>query len=308
MTGVRGGVALPDTFIIGAPKAGTTSLARWLASHPDVYFSVPKEPYFWATDFPRLREHLGFDSLAAYEALFANPEAATALRRAEGSTIYLYSRSAVEDIATAVDDPRFVLALRDPVDLVVSLHRTQLLALNEDEPSFELAWRRSLRGGLPNTDPLDPKLVDYPHIGALGAAVSRLLRTVPLSRLQVVSFEQLNRDPRRVWRELTGFLGLDERPLPDFSVHNASNKTYRWRGVQRLKQRPPPGFVGLIRHARQWSRTTSVPVFAKAKRQLWRPAPRPTISAELRAELTEYFREDTRLLHQSLHLDGRARI
>src|SRR4051812_48993129 len=92
---------LPDLFLIGAPKAGTTSLAGWLAQHPDVYWSVPKEPYYWAADYPCLRSHYGFDSLASYQALFASPAARSALIRAEGSTVYLYSQCAVTDIQSA---------------------------------------------------------------------------------------------------------------------------------------------------------------------------------------------------------------
>ncbi|CAN5138666.1 hypothetical protein BH20ACT5_BH20ACT5_07850 [soil metagenome] len=43
-------MTLPELYLIGAPKCGTTSLAGWLAGHPEVYFSVPKEPFYWASD------------------------------------------------------------------------------------------------------------------------------------------------------------------------------------------------------------------------------------------------------------------
>lgn len=61
---------LPNAYIVGAPKAGTTSLSQWLAQHPDVFFSVPKEPFYWASDYPGLRRHYGFETREAYEALF----------------------------------------------------------------------------------------------------------------------------------------------------------------------------------------------------------------------------------------------
>jgi hypothetical protein len=40
----------PNFFIIGAPKCGTTSLANWLAQHPNVYFSPTKETHYFNND------------------------------------------------------------------------------------------------------------------------------------------------------------------------------------------------------------------------------------------------------------------
>ena len=114
---------LPDLYIVGAPKAGTTTIARWLSEHPAVYWSVPKEPYYWATDYPRMRAHYGFDSRAAYERLYASEQAFRARHRGDGSTTYLYSETAVPAIRESVPDARFVVCLRNPVDLVISYHK-----------------------------------------------------------------------------------------------------------------------------------------------------------------------------------------
>ncbi|MGH3455187.1 MAG: sulfotransferase family protein, partial [Nocardioidaceae bacterium] len=156
---------LPDLYLVGAPKAGTTTVARWLSGHPDVYWSVPKEPYYWATDYPRMRAHYGFDTREAYERLYSSGRAARAWLRGDGSTTYLYSETAIPAICAEVPNARFVVCVRNPVHLVISYHRTQLIALNEDEPDFTKAWHRHLDGGLPDTDPLDEKLVDYTRVG-----------------------------------------------------------------------------------------------------------------------------------------------
>src|SRR5215210_5117245 len=98
---------LPELYLVGAPKSGTTSLCSWLAAHPDVYWSVPKEPYYWAADYPRQRAHYGFATREEYEELFASPLASAARVRAEGSTTYLYSQVAVTAILESVVQPRF---------------------------------------------------------------------------------------------------------------------------------------------------------------------------------------------------------
>jgi len=285
-------MTLADVYLVGAPKCGTTSIARWLAEHRDVYVSVPKEPYYWAADYPRMRAHYGFDSRGAYEGLYSNPAARAATLRVDGSTTYLYSQCAVADIDEAVPGARFVVTVRNPVDLLVSYHRTQLVALNETETDFGTAWRRSLDGGRPDTDPLDPKLVDYPLVGRLGAAIGRLLTTVARERVHFVLFDDLVNDPSQTWRGLTEFLGIPTQPEPSFDVHNASNKAYRSAVLRRLTHRPPALLEAPIRALRQWSRTTANPLVAAGKARMWRSAAGPRVSDEVRSEVAEYLRAD----------------
>src|SRR5690606_2851732 len=132
---------------------------------------------------------------AAYERLYASKAAARARYRGDGSTTYLYSATAIPAIRAAVPDARFLVCVRNPVDLAVSCHRTQLVALNEDEPDFARAWQRHRDGGLPDTDPLDPKLLDYTAVGQIGAALERMLTVVPRDQVHVVVFDDLARDP-----------------------------------------------------------------------------------------------------------------
>ncbi len=285
-------MTLANVYLVGAPKCGTTSLARWLDEHPAVYLSVPKEPYHWAADYPRMRAHYGFGTRRAYEDLYSSPAARSATLRVDGSTNYLYSQCAVADISAAVPDARFVVTVRNPVDLLVSYHRTQLVALNETETDFAAAWRRSLAGGLPDTDPLDPKLLDYPTVGRLGAATERLLASVARTRVHFVLFDDLAADPSRTWRELTAFLGIQAEPQPSFDVHNASNKVARSAILRRLTHRPPAALEAPIRRLRQWSRTTANPLVAAAKARMWRSEQVPRVSDEVRDEVAGYLRPD----------------
>lgn len=294
---------IPDVYLIGAPKAGTTSLAQWLAGHADIYFSVPKEPYYWARDYPRLRAHYGFDTRDNYKALFSSAEAGAARHRAEGSTNYLYSQHAVPDILAEAGDARFIVALRKPVDLLVSYHRTELIVLNEDETDFATAWRRSVDGVGPQTTPLDPKLVDYPLVGRLGAAVERLLGVLPRSSVHFVLFDDLAADPAGVWTRLTDFLGISDQPSPSFAVHNASNKTYRSALLRRLTHRPPQLLAAPMRGLRQWSRTTSNPLAAKTKARMWRAERRPEIDPAVRSEVAGFLADDTAMLGELIGTD-----
>lgn len=294
---------LPDIYLIGAPKAGTTSLTRWLETHPDIFFCRPKEPFHWSTDYPRMREHRGFATRAAYAALYSSDEAAAAAHRADGSTTYLYSESAVPAILQEVPAARFVVTLRNPVDLLASWHRTQLLALNEGETDFAVAWRRSLAGTVPDTDALDHKRVDYQLMGRLGAAVQRLLDNAPRDRVQFVVFEDLVARPREVWQSVTEFLGVPAEPAPSFEAHNPSTKMYRSQLLHRLKHRPPALLAGPIRKLRHRSHRTLGPARQQLRRTMWRGEEKPDLDESLRREMADYFATDVQLLGRLIGRD-----
>ncbi len=297
-------MALPDVYLIGAPKAGTTSVASWLAAHPQVFWSVPKEPFYWASDYPRMRAHHGFVTRDDYEALFASPAARDADVRAEGSTTYLYSATAVPAILGAVPHARFIVCVRNPADLLVSWHRTQLVTMNESEPDFGRAWRRSLAGRLPDTDLLDPKLVDYPMVGGLGAAVERLFHSVERERVHVVVLDDLREEPGR---------GLDavgrvRRGRPGSCARSCGRTTPATRPsgsapLQHVLLRPPRPLAPAVRGLRQWSRNSRLPGVRSARSFLWRHDQRPTASAQDRNAVLDHFRPDIELLGSLLGRD-----
>jgi Sulfotransferase family len=130
---------LPNFFIVGAPKAGTTSLYWYLDQHPQVYMSPIKEPNFFASEIrernfdPKLRRSLRkslsgpagekrpFDIVADWEdyiRLFANAAEESAL--GEASVCYLWSPTAPERIAERIPHAKIIAMLRDPAERAFS--------------------------------------------------------------------------------------------------------------------------------------------------------------------------------------------
>ena len=117
-------MALPDFFIIGAPKAGTTALHAALAAHPGLFMSPIKEPKFFLTDGPppargggpgdvqTWREHVW--RRTDYEALFAGAPAGAL--RGESTPFYLYDRAAQRRIGELIPHAKMIVILRDPVE------------------------------------------------------------------------------------------------------------------------------------------------------------------------------------------------
>ncbi len=127
----------PNLFIIGAQKCGTTSLHHYLAAHPEIFLSEPKEPGYFVPEidyYPRDREW--------YLGLF---EGASGHRYVgESSTHYtklpVYP-GVVERIADFVDEaPRFIYLMRDPIDRAVSHYWHDIRKFHEHRP-IEEAFR-----------------------------------------------------------------------------------------------------------------------------------------------------------------------
>lgn len=293
----------PNLFVIGAPKAGTTSVCDWLAQHPDVFWSVPKEPFHLAADFPGQRAHFGFTERSDYLALYEGEESRRARYRGDGSTTYLYSDVAVPEALRLSPGARFVVCVRDPVELVPSYHRTQVVALNEDR-DLTAAWHGSLEGEQPSgVRPLDPAQVDYPRIGRQGAALRAVLDAAPPERVHVIVFDDLRDEREATWSALCRFLDLEPDAGVEFTVRNASTKAARFPRVRQVLHRPPAPLRSLVTQLRQWSRTTQLPLVSRVKGSLWATAPPPVVPDELRRELRDYFAADVRLLSSLMHRD-----
>jgi hypothetical protein len=189
--------ALPTFFIIGAPKAGTTSLHYYLEQHPEIQMSAIKEPGFLASAGP-CRDDRKVDRLDKYEQLF---DSAVAVR-GEASTNYAEYplREGVPDrIEQLVPDAKFIYLVRDPVERTVS-HYHQLVATTGET--------RALREAL--GDLSDPR---YPCICAslYALQIELYLRKFPVERLLVIDQADLLAERLTTLGRIFAFLEVDSR-------------------------------------------------------------------------------------------------
>lgn len=275
----------PNFFVIGAPKCGTTSLAHWLAGHPQVFMSPVKEPHFFNTDYQRY-----LNSLEGYERLFADVDRHH-LAVGEASVWYLSSSEAVKNILEYNSGARFIVMLRNPIEMAPSLHEELVFTGREDVKDFPAAWvlqeRRAKGQNLPRLVE-DAKYVQYGAQCSLGAHMTRLYKSVPRDRVKVILLEDIASDARAVYRSVLDFLGVPDDGRATFEVVNQA-KTRRWPALNvvawaavRLKRALgiEKGF-GLWRHI-------------DAANRIERP--RGVIDPAMKARLREYFADDVAVL------------
>lgn len=304
----------PQTFgatwfsIVGAPRCGTTSLARYLSSHPDICFSSPKEPHFFSRQ--DLREHPANEVCRLvreqYLDRFFQTRAGGAVL-AEGSVSYLYTPEQMLPAMTMWPDARFILAVRSPLEMLPSLHQRNLYNGDETVRDFARAWSlvedRRLGRSIPRTC-LDARLLDYKEIGLLGKHVRRFFDVVGRDRCFVSVFDDLVAAPREQYAKILDFLGLPGQFPEDFPVHRAGNQV-RFGWLQRLLKRPPNAVRAVLASDAYLARENAqADLHNKQGRQRiamlrkrllkWNrtSAPPKNLDRHLRLEMCEWFRDD----------------
>lgn len=272
----------PDFFIIGAPRAGTTSLCSYLAEHPLIYFSPVKEPHFFSTDYadhPRPGER-------EYENLFAAANGHH-IAVGEGSTSYLSSVVAVPKILEYNPAAKFILLLRHPVELAYSFHSHLVYHGGEDIEDFETAWRlqpeRAAGKRLPPYTP-DARLLQYAKLYQLGAQLERLYQNVNEGQVLVHFFEDLRREPIHVYERTLSFLGVPSDGRQEFRIDNQS-KERRSRMLASMLGR-------LYEFKLSMGLSRSLGVGKLLDRANTRSLPREPLTPEFRREMMKSFADD----------------
>lgn len=293
-----------DFFIIGAPKSGTTAMASYLSEHSKVEFSVPKEPFYYSTDFPLLRKLTGVDTAAKYEECFSGIESGAVLR-GEGSTNYLRSECAVRNILNDNPDARFVIMLRNPKEACVAFHGELLFSVDEDIKDFEAAWNaqneRKLGGNIPKTCTAE-QFLQYGEGFLYGAQLSRLFGLVKRRNILVVLYDDFCDSAKSEYAEVLRFLQLNDEGKTDFERKYASGQQ-RFYWLASFVLRPPKPLEPAVKCLRRWYQRQNGFLFQKIRGVMRVKKERSELSDQIKAELSNYFDEDIKKLEALLGRD-----
>lgn len=291
----------PNFFLVGAPKCGTTALSEYLRAHPQVFMATPKEPHYFATDFPGLRYVRQLDE---YERLYAH--ASPSCRAiGEASPGYLFSREAISGIYAYNPDARLIVTLRNPVDLIVSYHSQLLYSLFEDAQVLERAWRlqeERLQGRHLPLHCRDQAVLQYRDALALGTQLQRLLSIFPRNQVLMIFYDDFRASPANVYRTVQSFLGIDYDGRNSFPIVNPQ-KASRWSWLNVLLHDPPDWTLGLMRRMAGTSLHAGiVGLHSRLKSLNTKPMSKNPLSPAFRTELSTAFLPEIVLLE---NLTGR---
>jgi hypothetical protein len=230
---------LPDFFIVGAPKCGTTALASYLKAHPEVFIPRHKELDYFGADLQiRNRPRLTW---VEYQAFYA--EAADAKRAGDASVWSLYSARAAQEIKAVCPAADIVIMLRDPVEMMYALHAEHVSTGSETIRDFARALaaeddrrqgRRLGRRARVRT------LFHYRDAARYSGQVRRYLDTFGRDKVHIVLFDDFQAATARTFRDVCDFLGISRDFAPEFRVVNPSKRIRSRLVVNLLRLTAPP--------------------------------------------------------------------
>ena len=278
-------------FLVGAPKAGTTSVADFLARHPDVCPGRDKEPNY----FSDVSGRAGSGTRVAptwrdYESNYT--DCLHTQSRLDASTTYLYCDTALDRIAGRWPDARILVVLREPVSRAYSHYLMDRDVLGQEGRDFLRAMDRSYhsRHGF-HGSPVNP----YIFASTYAPHVEQVLRTFGRDTVRIMLFEDLIADPARGLLELCRFLDLDSSRTTLELPESNTFRSLRFRRLGRLAR----GCLGPVRNTMPpWLQRMARAVLVRHQ------GAKPALDAELRAELYHrYFEADVDALGELLDLD-----
>src|SRR5581483_8954386 len=212
----------PNFFIIGASKAGTTSLYEYLRQHPDVFMSEDKEPWFFCDIPDPAPTSANRYTLDTYLDLFAG--AGTCKAIGEASVSYLPSPAAAARIHERYPDARIILALRNPADRVHSWYRFLCQYGIEPGLTLEAALADEERRAAVAAEHRDSRYMDelilYYHFGLVASQIEPWTALFPRRQIHVMLFEDLKTRAIDTTKKVYEFLGVDPSFTPKIEVHN----------------------------------------------------------------------------------------
>lgn len=193
-------------------------MAHYLSEHPDIHFSVPKEPHFFATDM------LGYQRVkivSDYNALFSND----AKMNGEGSVWYLHSEVALRNIHDYNPEAKIIIMLRNPVEMVVSAHSQLLFSANENVSTFSDAWdlieQRKRGMQLPRLN-TSPRTLFYDEIAKYSVQLERAFSIFRRENIHILFFDEFKSDTKTAYGAVLDFLELNNDERRSFEIVNAN--------------------------------------------------------------------------------------
>jgi hypothetical protein len=268
----------PDFFIVGAPRCGTTAMYEFLREHPQIFMPDHKEPHYFGDDLSHPHGRL---TTAEYLRLFRPAKAEQ--RAGEASTWYLYSRSAAREISRFAPDAQIIVMLRNPIEVMYSLHRNLTFYGEETISDFAeaLAAEPDRRKGRRVGRGRRREWLLYRDAVRFPDQLARYLHEFDKRQIRVILYDDFARNTEATYAQLLDFLAVDVAFRPVFRTVNDSKRPLL-ASIQEFIVRPPAPIA-------RW-----IPM---VRRSAWAHRMRATIlklnsRAEVRSPLDEELRRE----------------
>lgn len=275
-------------------------MAAWLGEHPQIFMSDPKELYFFDTDVINPSR---ITTLEKYLPIFQNATDQH-LAVGEASVTYLLSHVAVKNILEFNPAAKFIVMLRNPIDMAQSWHGHFIVNMNQERQvldDFEEDWKARYTCNLESESLVpsrwDPLFIQYDKVCKLGEQVQRLLQTVDVKSVLFIVMDDLISDPLQEYLRVLEFLDVPYDGKSQFATHNAA-KLSKSKLIQHMYF-----LLSDIKRQLGIRRAITFGLLTKIYNFNTKPHKTSPLQPKFKQELIEFFKEDVKLLSLILGRD-----
>lgn len=288
---IWGGGKRPNTFIVGAPKCGTTALCSYLSQHPNVFMSSPKEPHHFVGD-EMAGKARDFAQEDRYARIFRNakPEHKVV---AEGSVWYLFSQSALRKIYHFNPSARIIAMVRRPDEMVYSMHNMAVVNFSEDITDFDEAWQIAVTGNNRTSWSSlcdERSKLDYHRIALFSEQIDRVHRYFPTEQVKVIFYDDFKEDTRACFEDVLRFLELGAHSMNLEKVNES--KVVINQALGKFLRKPPPVVMGITLLIKRVMRLEKLGWRDRLNSMNWKVQNRKPLNPATRSDIIRHYSED----------------
>lgn len=298
-------MTLPNFLIIGAAKAGTSSLYYYLKQHPQIYMPssrTQKEPDFFALEGQTL-EYPGpkgifkinnrITDIETYRALFSNVTNEIAI--GEASTLYIYSKKAPGRIKHYIPNTKLIAILRDPIERAYS-HYLYWASLGF-EPDTDFDFVKAIAQEQTRIDKGWNASWHYVQRGFYYIQLKRYFDLFDPSQIKIYLYEDLLQNRLALAQDIFDFLGVDKNFIPNVEKTHNKTEAPKNKTLNTLLNRPNP-IKSILKAFFPAQLRKNFAERLKKQNQ-----GKPKLSPKIRRQLIEVYREDILQLQDLIKRD-----
>jgi len=282
---------LPNFIIVGAPKAGTTSLYHYLSGHSEVFMSEPKEVNYFSKD--EIEEQglyykaFKAKNLAEYKKLFIDVNNEKAI--GEGSVSYLFYPKTAAKIKEIIPNVKIIILLRNPVERGYSHYlmdyRMGLTNLSYEEIVYKTSRHKDI----------NLYYQQFVELGLYYEQVKRYLDIFGKEQVKIYLQEDLRNKSEKVILDLYDFLNISDSCTIDTTQEHNAFSMPKNKLIHKL-------------YASHTIRIVTKTIFSnvlkeKVKNLFFERKKKPKLDKKLKEDLQNLYREDIKKLEQLIGRD-----
>ena len=208
---------IPNLFLIGAPKTGTTALAKNISKHEKIFLpKYGRERFFDAITYYDYQEDSSVSSIEEYLLSFDSKEALKATYRLDPCALSMYKQESIDNIINFSPNAKFIIILREPVNASISMHRQRLgyidIKMREISDNFMECWEkleeRKEGKGFPKGC-RNKFLFRYDLLYSYELYLPYIIKTIKKENLFIGFYDEFIGEPDELYSKIFKFLNLE---------------------------------------------------------------------------------------------------